>query len=87
MKQSGCDARGARAVVGRPTVVQLRKPAWRRLAACERAYLGVLTVNAVGESLGSVVLRDTNLWLAEPQSKMVQTLIDSVLFLSNVYCQ
>lgn len=37
--------------------------------------------------LCSVGKSSTNLWLAGPHTKLVQTLIDSVLFLSNVYCQ
>lgn len=34
----------------------------------------------------SVCKSSTNLCLAGPHAKLVQTLIDSVLFLSNVYC-
>lgn len=69
--------------------------------ACKQAYLVVLTVNVIVvflllwcfetffflSCLCSVGKSSTNLWLAGPHTKLVQTLIDSVLFLSNVYCQ
>lgn len=64
----------------------------------KQAYLVVLTVNVIVVYsdvflycfLAACVLwvkSSTNLWLAGPHTKLVQTLIDSVLFLSNVYCQ
>lgn len=81
----------------------LENVAFDLFTACKQAYLVVLTVNVivifcfydvlkpfflfVFSCLCSVGKSSTNLWLAKPHTKLVQTLIDSVLFLSNVYCQ